>query len=132
MGISTPKRFAKSPTAAAQSTPSATWPKPVKISGNDLPAASSSPTRRLRERSPVAVNIKSPAPVRPIQVSDLPPAAFTKRIISARPRVRTAARAFKPKSKPSPIPAAIANTFLTAPPSSTPTTSSVEYTRILP
>ena len=40
-----------------------------------------------------------------------------------------AARAFDPYSNPSAIPVAIATTFLTEPPSSTPTTSSEVYTR---
>ena len=67
-----------------------------------------------------------------MQVSLLPPTAFTRRIISAKPRVIKAARAFIPNPKPSPIPAAIANTFFTAPPSSTPIKSSLAYTRIFP
>ena len=51
--------------------------------------------------------------------------AFVRRIISASPRVIKAARLLAPSARPSAIPAAIANTFLTAPPTATPTISSV-------
>ena len=42
---------------------------PARILSSGRPRASCSPTRRLRERSPVAVRIRSPAPVRPKMVS---------------------------------------------------------------
>ena len=71
-------------------------------------------------RSPVAVRIRSPAPVRPMIVSARPPSATPSRAISARPRVISAARAFWPRPSPSQMPTAIASTFLTAPPISTP------------
>src|SRR3569832_1559580 len=54
-----------------------------------------------------------------------PPIATPSRMISARPRVTSAARALAPKPRPSAMPAAIASTFLTAPPTSTPITSSL-------
>ena len=79
--------------------------------------------------SPVAVKTRSPRPDRPMKVSGLAPSAKPRRVISARPRVTSAARAFKPKSRPSHSPVAIASTFLTAPPTSTPTMSSLAYTR---
>jgi hypothetical protein len=46
------------------------------------------------------------------------------RVTSARPRVISAARAFRPNPSPSQMPVAMAITFLTAPPISTPITSS--------
>ena len=112
--------------------PSATWPKSAVIEAKDLPSASFNPTRRLRDKSPVQVSIKSPMPVKPIKVSARPPIATPNRTISAKPRVINPARAFKPKPNPSVIPVAIARIFFTAPPTSTPITSSVEYTRIEP
>jgi hypothetical protein len=51
------------------------------------------------------------------------------RVISARPRVSSAAAVFDPYPRPSTMPAAIAITFLSAPASSTPTTSVLEYAR---
>ena len=48
------------------------------------------------------------------------PSATPSRVISARPRVTRAARAFRPSCMPSAMPVAIASTFLTAPPTSTP------------
>ncbi len=59
-----------------------------------------------------------------MQVSGLPPSAVASRTISARPRVISAARAFRPSAMPSAMPVAIASTFLTAPPTSAPTGSS--------
>ena len=90
-----------------------------------LPCASASPTRRLRDRSPVQVSTRSPRPARPISVSRLPPSAADSRPVSARPRVISAARALWPKPRPSHAPAAMASTFLTAPPISTPAMSSL-------
>ena len=43
-----------------------------------------------------------------------------RRVISARPRVIRAARALCPKPRPSEMPQAMASTFFSAPPSSTP------------
>ena len=97
-----------------------------------LPCARPRPTRRLRDRSPVQVRIKSPMPVSPMNVSVWPPRAVPRRVISARPRVISAARAFRPRPRPSATPVAIASTFLTAPPTSTPTRSSLAYTRMVP
>ncbi len=50
-------------------------------------------------------------------------------MISARPRVTSAAWALGPSPMPSTTPAAMAITFFNAPPISTPTTSSLPYTR---
>ncbi len=57
------------------------------------------------------------------------PAPATCGRISARPRVMSAARALSPKPSPSLAPAAIASTFLTAPPTSTPGRSLLGYAR---
>jgi len=48
------------------------------------------------------------------------PAATARRVISARPRVMSAARPLLPKPSPSLMPHAMASTFFSAPPSSTP------------
>ena len=93
------------------------------------PRASPSPTRRLRDRSPVHVSTRSPSPANPIRVSRLPPMAASRRPVSASPRVMSAARALWPKPNPSLAPAAIASTFLIAPPTSTPAMSSDSYAR---
>mgnify|MGYP001114417766 CR=1 FL=1 len=63
-------------------------------------------------------------PDRPAIVSGRPPRARPKRVISAKPRAISAARAFCPSPAPSTTPQAMARTFLTAPPISAPTTSS--------
>ena len=52
------------------------------------------------------------------------PSFVPNRVISARPRVISAARALYPRPTPSAIPVATAITFLSAPPISTPVTSS--------
>ena len=57
-------------------------------------------------------------------VSARPPRARARRVISASPRVISAARAFSPSPRPSTMPQAIASTFFTAPPISAPATSS--------
>jgi hypothetical protein len=62
-------------------------------------------------------------------VSGCAPSFWARRLISASPRVISAARELWPNSRPSQMPAAIATTFLRAPPISTPMTSSVLYTR---
>jgi hypothetical protein len=62
-------------------------------------------------------------PASPAKVRARAPNATPRRVISARPRVSSAARALAPRSSPSLMPAAIAITFLSAPPSSTPITS---------
>ncbi len=60
-----------------------------------------------------------------MKVSAFAPSATPSRVISARPRVINAARAFWPSASASAMPVAMANTFLTAPPTSTPTGSSL-------
>jgi hypothetical protein len=95
------------------------------ICSRGLPVASNRPTRRLRERSPVQVRNRSPMPDKPMKVSARPPSALPKRAISCNPRVSRAARAFMPSPRPSQTPVAMAMTFLTAPPTSAPITSSL-------
>ena len=80
---------------------------------------------------PVAVSTRSPKPDKPMKVSGLAPSATPRRVISARPRVIKAARALRPRFMPSTMPVAIASTFLTAPPTSTPIGSVEVYTRRL-
>jgi hypothetical protein len=63
-------------------------------------------------------------PASPANVVGLAPSAVPSRDISARPRVMSAARELKPSPSPSTMPVATAMTFLSAPPSSTPVTSS--------
>ena len=116
------RRRARS-TIGALRTPSATWPRSARMRASALPPASSTPTVRLRDRSPVAVSTRSPSPDRPMKVSASAPRATPSRVISARPRVTSAARALRPRPMPSAMPVAIASTFLTAPPTSTPTGS---------
>ncbi len=68
-------------------------------------------------------------PARPARVSADPPRAMASFATSASPRVMSAARVLWPKPMPSTAPAAIAITFLSAPPHSTPTTSLLAYVR---
>ena len=68
-------------------------------------------------------------PVRPKNVSRRPPIATPSRLISASPRVSSAPFVLSPYPSPSQTPAAMAITFLSAPPYSQPTTSSFVYTR---
>ena len=55
-----------------------------------------------------------------MNVSGCAPIATPRRVISARPRVMSAARALKPMPRPSQAPMATAITFLIAPPTCTP------------
>lgn len=64
-------------------------------------------------------------PPSPSIVSGWPPLAVASVVTSARPRVMSAARALAPKLRPSLMPHAIASTFFSAPPISTPVTSVV-------
>jgi hypothetical protein len=63
-------------------------------------------------------------PPNPMNVDARAPSASPKRVISAKPRVMSAVRVFAPNPIPSAMPVAIAMTFFTAPPTSTPTMSS--------
>ena len=116
MGISTPTWAARSTTAADVRTPSATIRVPATMSARLRPLLSCSPTHRLRLWRLVQVATRSPMPVRPEKVTGCPPRATPRRASSARPRVTTAPRVLSPKPMPSAMPAAMAMTFLRAPP----------------
>src|SRR5450756_180138 len=75
------------------------------------------------------VAIRSPTPARPENVAGSAPRATPSRTVSARPRVMIVALVLSPMPMPSAIPTARAMTFLTAPPSSVPTTSVFVYGR---
>ena len=81
------------------------------------------PTDLFLLNSPVHVRTRSPNPDRPANVAGSAPIAIPSLDISARPLVIKAALAFIPSFRPSDMPAAIAMTFFSAPPSSTPTMS---------
>ena len=97
----------------------------LRTSAGDRPAPMARPARRFREWRLVAVATKSPRPERPLKVKGWAPRRKPSRVISASPRVMSAARVFSPKPRPSLMPHPNAMTFLRAPPSSTPTRSSL-------
>ena len=70
-------------------------------------------------RFPAAMNVCADMKVA-LAGADLAILAAPKRVISTRPRVISAARALRPRPRPSQIPVAIAITFLTAAPTSSP------------
>src|SRR6187402_153385 len=124
IGISTPWIDASPSAAEVQRTPSATFPFRLSmISGSFRPLPSSTPTVRLRESVPVQVRTRSPIPARPASVFCSAPQAMARRVISAMPRVISAAAVLLPRLRPVATPAARAMTFLSAPPSSTSTRS---------
>src|SRR2546425_8739971 len=129
IGSSTPWRSPRATAVRAVLTPSTTACVRASAAATDCPCPSATPRPRLRDSAPVAVRIKSPRPARPANVIGCAPSATPSRVISARPRVISAARVLKPSPSPSRIPAASAMTFFSAPPSSTPITSVCEYTR---
>src|SRR5436309_8658655 len=129
IGSSTPWRSASVTAERAVFTPSTTAARPASASSRRFPSPSSTPSWWLRDRGPVAVRIRSPIPARPANVAGSAPSATPNRVISASPRVISAARVLWPSPRPSRMPAASAMTFLSAPASSTPSTSVAEYTR---
>ena len=68
-------------------------------------------------------------PARPVKVAMCAPWIIPSRVISAMLRVMRLARELSPNPSPSDMPTATAIGFLTAPQNSTPTTSSLVYTR---
>src|SRR6266849_1865663 len=126
IGSSTPWRSPRATAERAVFTPSATLDRPARAWSSRFPAPSSTPSWRLRDRGPVAVRIRSPIPARPAKVCGSAPSATPRRVISAKPRVISAARVLWPIPRPSRIPAASAITFFKAPASSTPSTSVAE------
>src|SRR6266513_1761285 len=123
IGSSTPWRSPRATAVRVVLTPSTTAGFPASACSSVRPCPSATPSVRLRERAPVDVRIRSPIPARPANVIGCAPSVTPRRVISASPRVIRAARALNPSPRPSRIPAASAITFLSAPASSTPTTS---------
>src|SRR5436309_10688410 len=118
-----PRRWARAKTERQVRTPSATIDIPCSTAASGSPRPSRIPTMRFRLRSLVQVNTRSPMPERPERVWGSAPIRTARRVTSASPRVINAARALYPHPSPSLTPAAMAITFFTAPPTSTPTTS---------
>src|SRR5438552_2871003 len=129
IGSSTPCRSASVTAERAVFTPSTTAARPASASSRRFPSPSSTPSWWLRDRGPVAVRMRSPIPASPANVDGSAPSATPNRVISASPRVISAARVLWPIPSPSRMPAARAMTFLSAPASSTPSMSVAEYTR---
>src|SRR6266550_850097 len=129
IGNSTPCRSASVTAERAVFTPSTTAASPASASSRRFPSPSSTPSWWLRDWGPVAVRMRSPIPASPANVDGSAPSATPNRVISASPRVISAARVLWPIPSPSRMPAARAMTFLSAPASSTPSTSVAEYTR---
>src|SRR5690606_6073781 len=92
IGISTPCFSASSLAVSVVVTPSATVSRPCSTSFKVAPRPISRPTLRLRESDPVHVSTRSPIPARPAKVSGSAPSFTPRRVISARPRVISAAR----------------------------------------
>ena len=128
MGISTSCRAARSSTARVVLTPSATEVIFARIRSIPCPSPSRRPTWWLRLSGLAQVAIRSPTPANPPKVRISPPRATPSRVISAKPRVVSAATVFIPNPSPMAAPAAMAITFLTEPATSTPTTSEPAYT----
>src|SRR6266568_424442 len=120
-GMSIPRAFAISLSTEAVKIPSASLPR--RASSSERPSPSAFPSEKFRDCRLEQVRIRSPRPERPVRVSGLAPKALPKRTSSAKPRVVRAAAALGPSRRPSTMPAAIASTFLAAPPISTPRTS---------
>src|SRR5947208_12174419 len=129
IGSSTPCRSPSVTAERAVFTPSTTAARPASASSRRFPSPSSTPSWWLRDWGPVAVRMRSPIPASPANVDGSAPSATPNRVISASPRVISAARVLWPIPSPSRMPAARAMTFLSAPASSTPSMSVAEYTR---
>src|SRR5437773_12350302 len=126
IGSSTPWRSPSATAVRVVLTPSTTAGLPASACSRVFPCPSATPRVRLRDKAPVAVRMRSPIPARPANVTGCAPSLTPRRVISASPRVISAARVLKPSPSPSRIPAASAITFFNAPASSTPTTSVCE------
>src|SRR6266545_1823560 len=92
IGSSTPWRSPRATAVRVVFTPSTTAFFPASACSRDFPCPSSTPRLRLRDRAPVAVRMRSPIPARPANVMASAPSATPSRVISARPRVISAAR----------------------------------------
>jgi hypothetical protein len=80
----------------------------------------------LRDWAEEQVSKRSPRPDSPISVSGFAPKDAPMRRSSTKPRVTMAAWALAPSPAPVTAPAAMAKTFFSAPPISTPIRSSLE------
>ena len=120
---SPPPRRARRSAEDTVRTPSATVRVDASASRRLVPRPMARPSARFRLCVPVAVSTRSPSPASPAKVRAEAPSATPSRAISASPRVTSAARAFSPSARLSDSPAAMAITFFSAPPSSTPSTS---------
>src|SRR5580700_402349 len=117
IGMSTARSRAMSRSTGAVKAPSA---RPVLMVPGFWPWPRLTPNWKLRDCGLEQVSSKSPRPDSPIMVCGLAPNALPKRVSSAKPRVVSAAPALAPRPRPVTTPAAIASTFLVAPPISTP------------
>ena len=117
-------RRARASTIGALRTPSATWPRSARMSASALPRRELDADRAVA-RQVAGRGEDQVAEARQAHegLGASAPRATPRRVISARPRVTSAARALRPRPMPSAMPVAIASTFLTAPPTSTPTGS---------
>ena len=74
--------------------------EPARMSSSLCPCPSPMPTVRFRESDPVQVSTRSPIPESPARVSRRPPHATARRVISAMPRVISAALLLNPSPSP--------------------------------
>src|SRR5260370_4216340 len=119
-GISTCCEAASSISTGAVNSPSANLSR-----GGGSPRPRAMPSAKLRDCGLEQVRIRSPRPASPAMGSLRAPQARPSRVSSEKPRVVRAACADAPNFLPTAIPAALASTFFSAPPSSTPPTSVV-------
>mmetsp|Transcript_44528 Transcript_44528/g.139673 ORF Transcript_44528/g.139673 Transcript_44528/m.139673 type:complete len:213 (+) Transcript_44528:260-898(+) len=126
-GSSKPCWSAKCTATAAVGTPSTVIS--LQMSSRRSPFARRTPVVRLRLSEPNAVSMRSPTPLRPLTVAGSPPMAMVSFCSSSCAFVTYAAIVLMPRPRPSIMPAPMASGFLRAPPSWTPTTSVVLYTR---
>ena len=129
IGIDVSYLCARPRAAFAEYTPSTTILTSFMASSIVYPFPIRMPARRFLECMLAQVTIRSPIPLSPKNVSRRPPIAVPRRAISVIPRVINAALVLSPYPKPSATPAASATTFLSAAPSSIPSTSGLVYTR---
>src|SRR2546427_7930643 len=99
MGMLTEWRRASASAEVTVRTPSATMRVSRSTAATVWPRVSAMPSWRLRERLPVHVRTRSPRPASPERVAGAPPSATASRVISASPRVMSAARAFSPSEE---------------------------------
>mmetsp|Transcript_8691 Transcript_8691/g.29859 ORF Transcript_8691/g.29859 Transcript_8691/m.29859 type:complete len:388 (+) Transcript_8691:110-1273(+) len=135
MGVGILYRVASLTAAGVVATPSATPCRlsalSLRIWSRGLPLPSSIPTLLFLDRPPRHVSMRSPMPARPFIVCSWPPMATARRLISRQPLVTSSATVFTPRPMPSATPARMAITFFSAPPTWTPMTSSLGYTRMV-